>query len=165
VKTGFLPHSSWGDPDSLLSDGLIVYLNYIGGLDQLTDERLNDIINERTKFVGIGKIDYADAVNEIFDAIDEQAKKLEEEEIADESVKLAEDAAAVAAFWSFGFSMVAYAGLAATSVALETNIKAKEKDLRKLQGSADDDIAGKIGTLSPRNTCAGAHSFFVQTRK
>ena len=57
--------------------------------------------------------------------IDSLAKQLEEEQISEESVKLAEDAAAVAAIWSFGLSMAAFAALAVTDAALKAAIKEK----------------------------------------
>ncbi len=132
-----------------MSTDLITYLNFIAGLGDATDDEINDIIKERTKFIAIGKSDMMahcdSSIDGVFDKIDSLAKQLEEEEIADESVKLAEDAAAVAAIWSFGLSMAAFAALTVTDIALGYAIKAKEKDLNNHLASADQDIADKMG--------------------
>ena len=132
-----------------MSTDLITYLNFIAGLENATDDQITDIITERTKFMGLGKSDMMtrseSAINGVFDKIDSLAKQLEEEEIAQESVKLAEDAAAVAAIWTFGLSMAAFAALAITDAALGAAIKAKENDLYNHLSSADKDIADKMG--------------------
>uniref|UniRef100_A0A1X7V491 Uncharacterized protein n=1 Tax=Amphimedon queenslandica TaxID=400682 RepID=A0A1X7V491_AMPQE len=132
-----------------MSTDLITYLNFIAGLENATDSQLQDVIDERAQFILLGKSDMMtsidSSIDSVFDKIDTLAKQLEEEEIAEESVKLAEDAAAVAAIWSFGLSMAAFAALAATDAALKAEIKAKEDDLNDHLSSADQDIADKVG--------------------
>ena len=129
----------------------MTYLNFIVGLENATDDQITDIISERAKFIGLGDSDMMahseSAINGVFDKIDSLAKQLEEEEIAQESVKLAEDAAAVAAIWTFGLSMAAFAALSLTDMALGAAIKAKEKELYDHLSSADKDIADKTGDL------------------
>ena len=132
-----------------MSTHLITYLNFIAGLENATDTQLQDIIDERAQFILLGKSDMMtsidNSIDSVFDKIDTLAKQLEEEEIAEESVKLAEDAAAVSAIWSFGLSMAAFAALAVTSAALQAEIKKKEDELNKHLASADQDIADKMG--------------------
>ena len=132
-----------------MSTDLITYLNFIAGLENATDTQLQDIIDERAQFILLGKSDMMtsidNSIDSVFDKIDTLAKQLEEEEIAKESVELAEDAAAVSAIWSFGLSMAAFAALAATDIALKAAIKAKEDDLNDHLASADQDIADKVG--------------------
>ena len=132
-----------------MSTDLITYLNFISGLETAKDQQIQDIIDERAAFIKLGQSDmmaHCDAsVDSVFDKIDTLAKQLEEEQIADESVALAEDAAAVAAIFSFGISMAAYAALAITDMALKAAIKEKENDLNNHLKSADQDIADKVG--------------------
>ena len=132
-----------------MSTDLITYLNFIAGLETAKDQQLQDIIDERAEFIKLGKTDMMAhcnaSVDFVFDKIDTLAKQLEEEEIAEESVALAEDAAAVAAIWSFGIGMAAYAALAITDAALRAAIKKKEDDLNNHLKSADQDISDKMG--------------------
>ena len=132
-----------------MSTDLITYLNFIAGLENATDSQLEDIIDERAQFILLGKSDMMTSINSsidsVFDNIDSLAKQLEEEQIAEESVKLAEDAAAVAAVWSFGLSMAAFAALTAADIALQAEIKEKEDDLNTALSNADQDIADKVG--------------------
>ena len=134
-----------------MSTDLNTYLNFIAGLEFATDDQIMDFIKERTKFIGLGKSDMMthseSAINGVFDKINSLAKQLEEEEISDESVKVAEDAAAVAAIWSFGLSMAAFAALVVTDAALGAAIKAKEEDLHNHLNSADQDIANQMGVM------------------
>ena len=127
----------------------MTYLNFIAGLENATDAQLQDIIDERAEFIKLGQTDMMPkcdaAIDSVFDKIDTLAKQLEEEEIAEESVELAEDAAAVGAIWSFGMSMAAFAALAITDMALKAEIKKKENDLNNHLKSADQDIADKMG--------------------
>ena len=132
-----------------MSTDLISYLNYIAGLENATDKQLQDVIDERAQFIMLGKSDMMTkidtSIDSVFDKIDDLAKQLEVGEIADESIQLAEDAAAVAALWSFGLGMAAFATLAATDMALKAEIKSKEEDLNKHLASADKDIADGVG--------------------
>ena len=134
-----------------MSTALITYLNFIAGLKNATDDQITDIIKERAKFIGLGDSDMMahseSAINGIFDEIDLLARQLEEEEIAQESVKLAEDAAAVAAIWSFGLSMAVFAALEITDTALDAAIKQKEKELYNHLNSADKNIADRTGEV------------------
>ncbi len=134
-----------------MSTNLITYLHFIAGLENATDEQINQIIKERQSFILLGKSDMKDridsSVNSVFNKIDSLAKQLEEEQIAQESVRLAEDAAAVAAIWSFGLSMAVFAPLAVTDISLGYVIRAKEKDLNNHLASADKDIADKMGSF------------------
>ena len=132
-----------------MSTDLMTYLQFIAGLETAKDQQLQDIIDERAQFILLGKSDmmaHCEAsVDSVFDKIDTLAKQLLEEEIAEESVELAEDAAAVAAIWSFGIGMAAYVALKVTDMALKACIKKKEVDLNKHLASADQDIADKMG--------------------
>ena len=125
------------------------YVNFIVSLKSATDQQLQDVIDERAQFLLLGSSDMMTkidtSIDSVFDTIDGLAKKLEEEEIADESIQLAEDAAAVAAIWSFGLSMVAFAALTATDLALQYFIEKKEEDLNNHLASADKDIAEGVG--------------------
>lgn len=128
---------------------MITYLNFLVDLESATDDQLNGLINERAQFILLGKSDMMTscdaAVDNVFDVLVSMSKKLEEEQIAQESVKLAEDAAAVAAIWSFGLSMAAFAALAITDAALGASIKSAEKDLNEKMASADTDISSEMG--------------------
>ena len=130
---------------------LMVYLNFFAGLENATDDQITDIITERAKFIDLGESDMMahseSAINGVFDKIDSLAKQLEEEQISEESVKLAEDAAAVAAIWSFGLSMAAFAALAVTDAALKAAIKEKEDELYNHLNSSDKDIADQTGEV------------------
>ena len=132
-----------------MSTDLITYLNFIAGLENATDSQLQDIIDERAQFILLGNSDMMtsidSSIDSVFDNIDSLAKQLEEEQIAEESVKLAEDAAAVAAVWSFGLSMAAFAALTVVDIALQLEIKEKEGDLNTALSNADQDIADKVG--------------------
>ena len=106
-----------------MSTHLITYLNFIAGLENATDAQLQDIIDERAQFILLGKSDMMtntdNSIDSVFDKIDTLAKQLKEEEIAEESVELAEDAAAVSTIWSFGLSMAAFAALVTMNIALK----------------------------------------------
>lgn len=132
-----------------MSADMMTYLNYLVNLESATDDQLNDLINERAQFILLGKSDMMTscdaAVDKVFDVLVSVSKKLEEEQIAQESVKLAEDAAAVAAIWSFGLSMAAFAALAITDAALGASIKSAEKDLNEKMARADTDISSQMG--------------------
>jgi len=121
------------------------YLNYIVSLANSTDDMLAELVDERNTFIQIDDVKYDDAVDGVIDNLVGMAQTLEGQEIAQESVKLAEDAAAVAAIWSFGLSMAAFVPLAATDVALGVLIKKAENDLNVALSNADKDIAAKIG--------------------
>ena len=139
-----------------MSTDLITYLNFIAGLETAKDQQLQDIIDERAQFILLGKSDmmaHCEAsVDSVFDKIDTLAKQLEEEEIAEESVALAEDAEAVAAIWSFGISMAAYAASVVIDMVLRAKIKKKEDDLNNHLASADQDITDKMGGCCAKYT-------------
>lgn len=121
------------------------YLNYIVSLSDATDEDLHNLVSERDKFTRIGEVEYESAVDSVFGAILDDARQLEKEQIEKECVKLAEDATAVAAIWTFGLSMAAFAELAETELALNAAIKMKENNLYTKLSNADMDMASKIG--------------------
>ena len=125
------------------------YLYYILSLKSASDQQLQDFIDEREQFILLGSSEVMtktnNAVDTVFDKIDQLAKQLEEEQIADQSVQLAEDAAAVAAIFSFGFGMAAMAALTVTDLALQAAISDKEDDLYNHLNSADQDIGDAVG--------------------
>ena len=128
---------------------LDAYLDFIVSLEDVSDQQLQDFIDEREQFILLGSSDVMTKINTsidtVFNKIDELAKQLKDEEIADESIQLAEDAAAVAAIWSFGLSMAASIALQIVDVALQAAIKSKEDDLYNHLNSADKDIADGVG--------------------
>ena len=133
-----------------MSTDLTAFLNYIASLNTASDQQIQDVIDERKQFILLGKSpDMMTKINasidSVFDKIDDLASKLLTGEIADESIQLAEDAAAVAAIWSFGLSMAAFAVLASIDAALQAAIKAKEESLHQHLANADQDIANSVG--------------------
>lgn len=133
-----------------MSADLITYFNFIASMENATDDQINDIISERANFMEIGKMSNMmdtcnGAIDSVFDEIDRLAKQLEDEQIADDSVKIAEDVTAVTSIWSFGLSMAAYLALEAVDLVLQVEIKRKEDELNSHLASADADISNQIG--------------------
>lgn len=127
-----------------MSTTLATYLNYMENWADESDDNINLLIQEQTLFAAVGSFDSDDAVDSVFDAIISDAKTVRDETIAADAIQIAADAAAIAAIYSFGLGMAAFAALEGTKMLDEKIISDKSKDLNDKLTSADLDISAKI---------------------
>jgi hypothetical protein len=127
-----------------MSTDLITYLNYMSTWDTESDENIDKLIDEQTLFVGLGDFDSDDAVESEFKTLIDLADQVRDLTIAADAIQIAADAAAVAAIWSFGLSMAAFAALEAAEAIDKKFISSKSNDLNAKLKTVDIDISALI---------------------
>ena len=123
------------------STDLITYLNYISTWETESDANIDALIAEQSLFVNLGDFDSDSAVNSEFSTIYDLACEVRNLTVAADATQIAADAAAVAAIWSFGLGMAAFAALEATEVIEQKVISSKSTQLNKKLTTADTDIS------------------------
>jgi hypothetical protein len=129
-----------------MSTDLMTYLNYMSTWDEESDDNINDIIKEHQLFTSLDDFSPDTAINDEFDQLTGLATTVRDNTIAADVIQIAADAAAVAAIWSFGLGMVAFAALEATEAIERKEISNKSKELNEKLNTVDTDISAKIGT-------------------
>jgi hypothetical protein len=129
-----------------MSTDLMTYLNYMSTWDEESDDNINDIIKEHQLFTSLDDFSPDTAINAEFDQLTGLATTVRDNTIAADVIQIAADAAAVAAIWSFGLGMVAFAALEATEAIERKEISNKSKELNEKLNTVDTDISAKIGT-------------------
>jgi len=126
------------------STDLITYLNYMSTWDSESDANIDALIAEQKLFVNLNDFNSDDAINQEFDRLHELACLVRDHTIAADSIQIAADAAAVAAIWSFGLGMAAFAALEAAELIEKKIISSKSKELNDKLKTVDTDISSKI---------------------
>ena len=127
-----------------MSTDLMVYVNYMANWENGTEEQIQHLIDEVTLFKSLGDFKSDSAVNEEFKTLITLAEKLRNETIEADAIQLSADAAAVASFFSFGLSMVAFLGFESIHNAMEKNISKDSEELNNKMETIDVDISKKI---------------------
>lgn len=127
------------------STDLITYLNYISTWETESDENIDNLIKENDYFLMLDDFNSDKAVDNEFDEIYKLACSVRDQTIAVDAVRIAENVAAISAIWTFGFSMAAFASLAATRVIQERLISKYSGELNQRLASADTNISNAIG--------------------
>ncbi|RUP52014.1 hypothetical protein BC936DRAFT_143527 [Jimgerdemannia flammicorona] len=127
-----------------MSTDLFTFLAYMSGWTGGTDEHIQSLIKEHNLFVSLGDFDSDTVIDKEFNTLVDMATTVRDETIAADALEIAGDAAAVAAIWSFGLGMVAFAAFEASALLLRANISSKSKDLNNKLTTVDTDIAGLI---------------------
>ena len=104
------------------------------------------VIDEQKLFKNLGDFESDTVVDDEFSTLVSLAEKVRDETIAADVIQMSADAAAVAAFWSFGISMAAFAALEATEQIMKKDISSKSQDLNNKLKTVDTDIASKINS-------------------
>ncbi|MBB3699498.1 hypothetical protein KMW28_24765 [Flammeovirga yaeyamensis] len=112
--------------------------------DTESDDNIDEIIKEQKLFLQVGDFDSDSAVDSEFSEIEGLAMEVRNLTIAEDAIKIAADAAAVASIWSFGLGMAAFAALEASAIIDQKIISNKSKKLNEKLQSADTDISKKI---------------------
>jgi hypothetical protein len=128
----------------MASTDLIAYLAYMQTWESESDGNIDPIISEHNQFINLGDFDADTAVDSEFDTINSLACEVRDLTIAADSTQIAADAAAVAALWSFGLGMAAFAALEAAELIEQKVISSKSTDLNNKLTTADTDIAAQI---------------------
>ncbi|OBF25578.1 hypothetical protein A5724_04100 [Mycobacterium sp. ACS1612] len=128
----------------MASTDLITYLNYMSTWETESDENIDRIISEQALFVNLGEFDSDKAVNAEFTTLHDLACEVRDRTIAADATQIAADAAAVAAIWSFGLGMAAFAALQAAEIIQQKVISSKSTELNNKLTSADTDISAQI---------------------
>jgi hypothetical protein len=126
------------------STDLITYLNYISTWETESDENIDPIISEHDQFVNLGDFSSDGAVDSEFATIVSLAHEVRDLTIAADATQIAADAAAVAAIWTFGLGMAAFAALEAAEYIERGVISSKSSALTTKLSTADTDISAQI---------------------
>jgi len=128
------------------STDLITYLNYMSTWETESDENIDGIISEQALFVNLGEFDSDTAVNAEFTTLYDLSCEVRNLTVAKDATQIAADGAAVAAIWSFGLGMAAFAALQAAEIIQEKVISSKSTDLNNKLTSVDADISAQINS-------------------
>lgn len=109
-------------------------------------KNIQSIIDEHTLFKKCQSFNYTTAVKDEFDTLTGLARTVEQETVLADSMQIAADVAAVAAIWSFGFGMAAFAALEVDETIARAVASKHSKELNKKLKTADDDISKNIST-------------------
>ena len=126
------------------STDLITYLNYMSTWETESEANIDALIAEQNLFLNLGDFDSDSAVNSEFSTIYNLACEVRDLTIAADATQIAADAAAVAAIWSFGLGMAAFAALEAAEVIEQKVISSKATELNNKLTTADTDISALI---------------------
>lgn len=126
------------------STDLITYLNYMSTWESESDENIDRIISEQALFVNLGEFDSDAAVNAEFTTLYDLSCEVRDLTVAADATQIAADGAAVAAIWSFGLGMAAFAALQAAEIIQQKVISSKSTELNNKLTSADADISAQI---------------------
>lgn len=127
-----------------MSTTLITYLDYMSTWDTESDENINKLIDEHNLFLTLGDFKSDSAIDSEFATLVGMATTVRDETIAADAVQIAADAAAVAAIWSFGLSMAAFASLEVSEAIWRSQISSKSTELNNKLKTVDTDIAALI---------------------
>ena len=128
------------------STDLIAYCSYISTWEDESDDNINKIIAEHRALRAVPDKDPSVAVTNVIGDLESCASTLVTEIIAGNAAQITADAAALAAFWSFGTSLVILAVAEASVVADHLLVADKSKELNQKLEHADVKIAGQIDT-------------------
>jgi len=128
------------------STDLITYLNYMSTWETESDENIDGIISEQAIFVNLGEFDSDTAVNADFTTLYDLSCEVRNLTVAADATQIAADGAAVAAIWSFGLGMAAFAALQAAEIIQQKVISSKSTDLNNKMASVDADISAQINS-------------------
>jgi len=123
---------------------MITYLNYVSTWDTETDDNINRIISEQELFASVGDYSSDSAVDAEFNTLVGLAKTLRDETIAADATQIAADGAAVAAIWTFGLGMAAFAALETAEAIEKKFISDKSKELNGKLATVDTDISANV---------------------
>lgn len=129
----------------MASTDLITYLNYMSTWETESDENIDALISEQNFFVNLGDFDPNPAIDSEFSTLNDLACKVRDLTIAADATQIAADAAAVAAIWSFGLGMAAFAALEAAELIEQKVISSKSKELSNKLTTVDTDISSQLG--------------------
>lgn len=132
-----------------MSSDWTAYNVFMANWDQASDDDINAMIEELKYFKQCSTFEFTDAANTEFDTLVNLAKEVRDLQITADSLQIAADAAAAAAFWSFGFSMAAFAVAEAGKISADKYCAEDSKELNEKLATIDDDIATKIGKETP----------------
>lgn len=127
-----------------MSTDLLTYLNYMSTWDSESDENIDKIITEQQLFSSLGDFQSDPVVDSEFSTLTGLAMTVRDETIAADATQIAADAAAIAAIWSFGLSMAAFAALEAAEMIEKKIISDKSGELNAKLKTVDTDIASQI---------------------
>lgn len=123
---------------------MITYLNYMSTWDSESDDNINRVITEQELFASLGDFSSDAAVDAEFNVLTGLATQLRDQTIAADATQIAADAAAVAAIWTFGLGMAAFAALETAEAIEKKFISDKSKELNSKLATVDTDISAKI---------------------
>ncbi|MBB6005279.1 hypothetical protein [Arcicella rosea] len=128
----------------MASTDLMTYLNYMATWDSESDENIGNIITEQNLFLQVDDYDSDRVVNDEFNTLYDLACEVRNLTIAADATQIAADAAAIAAIWSFGLGMAAFAALEAAEIIEKKVISDKSKKLNNKLTTVDTDISANI---------------------
>lgn len=128
----------------MASTDLITYLNYMSTWDTESDENIDRLISEHNLFVNLDDFESDSVVDREFKTLHDLACAVRDSTIAADAMKMAADAAAVAAIWSFGLGMAAFAAFEAGEQVARAFISSKSKELNQKLATVDTDISSQI---------------------
>lgn len=111
-----------------------------------SEENIDRIISEQALFVNLGEFDSDTAVNTEFTTLYDLSCEVRNLTIAKDATQIAADGAAIAAIWSFGLGMAAFAALQAAEIIQEKVISSKSTELNNKLTTVDDDISAHINS-------------------
>jgi hypothetical protein len=132
-----------------MSSDWTAYNVFMANWDQASDDDINAMIEELGYFKQCSTFEFTDAVNTEFDTLVNLARKVRDSQITADTLQITADAAAVAAFWSFGLSMAAFAVAETGKISADQYCAKESKELNEKLASIDVDIATKIGRETP----------------
>lgn len=127
-----------------MSTDLTTYLLYMSGWTGATEPDIQSMIDEHKLFVSLGNFNSDAAIDTEFNTLVDLATTVRDETIAADAIQIAADTAAVAAIWSFGLGMAAFATLEVTNAIMHKVISNKSKELNEKLKTVDTDIAAQI---------------------
>ncbi|KAK6206274.1 hypothetical protein QIS74_13693 [Colletotrichum tabaci] len=127
-----------------MSTDLTTFLNYMSGWTGASDEDIKSMIKEHDLFVALGDFNSDAAVDKEFTTLENMARDVRDTTIAADAVQIAADAAAVAAIWTFGLGMAAFAVLQTSALITRGQISNKSKALNEKMTTVDTDVATLI---------------------
>ncbi len=128
----------------MASTDLITYLNYMSTWDTESNENIDRLISEHNLFVNLDDFESDSVVDKEFRTLIDLACAVRDVTIAADAIQMAEDVAAVAAIWSFGLGMAAFAALETAEQIDRDFISSKSNELNHKLATVDTDISSQI---------------------
>lgn len=126
------------------STDLITYLNYISTWETESDTNIDSLIKEHNLFVNLDCFESDSVVDREFGVLVGLACEVRNDTIAADAIQMSADVAAVAAIWSFGLGMAAFAALQVAEGIDRAVISSKSKELNEKMTTIDTDISSQI---------------------